>query len=305
MSRLILLVCALLISVVVATHVSVDVSVGEPHHMKSHHMKPHHPHHEEQFQEHNEVMPLVTLPHESESEAEIDMAADSNSRKDYSSDAEFLQVGSAAGDAPVANTAPVIAHGTANQHWGIDTSHYDHITDFKAIVAYLTKQGSGGTPFCIQKISEGAGGLDKTASRNIPAFQKEGCLTGAYHFMRVSAGVDAQVNVILNNRHGAKYVVLDAEIDEKNAGPTALAIIKKLEAHGIKPILYSMEWLAAKWGAKKWGVPLWIARYMKTPPKYGDLWQYTEKGRVPGCTTNVDLSKMLITNPTRFEEIFY
>jgi len=33
--------------------------------------------------------------------------------------------------------------------------------------------------------------------------------------MRVSAGVDAQVNVILNNRHVAKYVVLDAEIDEK------------------------------------------------------------------------------------------
>jgi len=123
--------------------------------------------------------------------------------------------------------------------------------------------------------------------------------------MRVSAGVDAQVNVILNNRHGAKYVVLDAEIDEKNAGPTALAILKKLEAHGIKPILYSMEWLAAKWGAKKWGVPLWIARYMKTPPKYGDMWQYTEKGRVPGCSTNVDLSKMLITTPARFEEIFY
>jgi len=218
-------------------------------------------------------------------------------------------VGAAASAPANAPEAPVnggssINHGKAGKHMGIDVSHYDPVTNYQEVVDKLRASGEGADPFCFQKISEGAGGIDRTAARNIPNFQKAGCLTGVYHFMRVSAGVNTQVNLILNNRHGSKYVMLDAELDERNAGPTALAIIKALQSHGIKPILYSGASLVSKWGARKWGVPLWIARYSSTAPAFGDIWQYTEKGRIAGVSSNVDLNRLMCT-PQRFEEIFY
>jgi len=293
MSRLALFLAFLLFASLVSAnvHVSVDVE-SSPRHHNPHH-KAHHeiPHHMQQ----------------EESEAEVDMAKD---LRGNDSNNNLPVVGGGAPVAPVeaasvAQGGKSINHGAAGNHIGLDVSHYDGtITNFKGVVDTLRKQGGGADPWCIQKVSEGSAGLDNTAAHNIPGFMNAGCLTGIYHFMRVSAGVDKQVALMLNNRHGAKYVVLDAELDERGAGPMAKAIIDKLATHEIKTILYTSAGLAQKWGARKWSVPLWIARYSSTKPAFGDLWQYTESGRITGVPSKVDLSRPICTK-ARFEEIFY
>jgi len=203
----------------------------------------------------------------------------------------------------VGATKPRIDNGKG-VHYGIDVSNYQHITNYGAIVSHLRSMGAGSTPFCWVKVTEGSGYTDPGAAGRISGFQKAGCLTGAYHFFHSSAGVNAQLNHLLANRHGAKYVMIDAELDEANAGPNALALIRGLQKKGIKPILYTAGWLASKWGATRWGVPLWIAAYGSKPSVKSDLWQYTDSARVPGVSGNVDLDKSTCTS-ARFEQIFY
>jgi len=280
-----LLVAFCLLAVIVCGNVSVDVNVAVGH--------PHHPHH-----------PEHVMPHHEEG-AEVDMV------QDHGSNVEAMPDAPASADLPVVRSGaeegkPTIEHGTGSgMHFGIDVSHYDNIHDYGQVVSALKSMGHGATPFCFVKISEGNANLDKTAPKHIANFMKEGCITGVYHFFHTSAGVNAQVNRIMSNLHGARYVMLDAELDEgRSAGPNALAVVKALQAKDVKVILYTNTPLAKKWNIKNWPVPTWIARYASAQPVvHTDIWQYTETGRIAGVSGKVDLNKSLCSKE-KFEEIF-
>jgi len=290
MKASLLLVALCLLAVIVCGNVSVDVNVA---------VNGHHPHHAHPHPHH-------LMPHH-EGAAGLDMAQDRESNVEAmpdvpaSSDLPVVQSGDSAVEGK-----PTIDHGTGSgMHFGIDVSHYDTIHDYGKVVAALKDMGKGATPFCFVKISEGNANLDKTAPKHIANFMKEGCITGVYHFFHTSAGVNAQVNRIMQNLHGARYVMLDAELDEgRTAGPNALAIIKALQAKEVKVILYTNTPLAKKWNIKNWPVPTWIARYASAQPVvHTDIWQYTESGRIAGTSGKVDLNKSLCTKE-KFEEIF-
>jgi len=262
MSRLALLVlCALLfISLVASTRVSVDVEVNQPQHHRSHHQQPHHNEHE------SNAKPELN-------EAEVDEA-------DFDS------------AAPVVGSSRIKA-GNKGHHCGIDVSAFNGKIQHKSVVASLEKCGGGATPFCFAKVSEGASDSDPEGAANIAGFESAGCLTGAYHYVDSSA-VDKQVANLLANRHGAKYVMIDAETAA--VAKNAQAIVKKLQARGIKPIVYSTAALHQQWQTNKWNVPQWVASYGSTKPSFGDLWQ-----QAPTGNTDHDQS---ICSESKFAQIF-
>jgi len=197
---------------------------------------------------------------------------------------------------------PRIVHGNG-VHYGVDVSSYQSFSNHQAVVDHLKGMGGGATPFCFIKISEGSSYVWSEAQSHISAFIKAGCLTGAYHFFHSASGVSAQLNRILSLKGEAKYVMIDAELDEAGAAGNLVALIKELHSHGIKPLLYTAGWLASQWGAESWGVPMWIASYGSAPSVHADIWQYTSTGVIPGIST-VDIDKSTCSE-ARFEEIFY
>jgi len=158
--------------------------------------------------------------------------------------------------------------------------------------------------FCFVKVSEGAtGGNWADSSHHIDEFKKAGCLTGAYHFFHAFDSVEAQYHNLMSHKGSAKYILLDIELGESGVPAVAKGLIAKLKAAGIKPIMYSAEGLVAEWGAESWGVPIWIAAYGSHPTVKAELWQYSDKGSVPGVST-VDMDKS-ICSEAEFEKIFY
>jgi len=196
---------------------------------------------------------------------------------------------------------PKIDHGDGT-HYGVDISAYQDVTSHANIVKDLTNMGKGATPFCFVKISEGDTYTWSGASTHIENFQKEGCLTGAYHFFHAYAGVSAQFDIIMRNLHGAKYLMLDIELPETNVPAVAKALIAELKGKGIHPIVYTAGWLAQEWGAESWGVPIWIAAYGSRPSVPAQIWQYTSSGVISGVST-VDVDKSLCSE-AEFETIF-
>ena len=156
---------------------------------------------------------------------------------------------------------------------------------------------------------------DPQFAKNWPGARMAGIPRGAYHFMhgRLSGREQAEYYLDAVDKAGGfapgdLLPVVDAEWPKEGG---ALFLINELWKYaevirqeiGVEPIIYTGAWY---WNpipgdkSQASASPLWLAGYTPNMPKAPepwidvDVWQFTDKGRVAGITTNVDLNRMIV-----------
>jgi len=192
---------------------------------------------------------------------------------------------------------------------GIDVSHWQGLIDWKLV-------STAGYKFAFLKASEFPLGkkdiwIDDTFSYNAQSCKLNNILFAPYHFYRTHIAPEVQAAGFLNAIKGIPYDLPPA-VDLEVSGITGTAYNAQLMAFlsiveaklGQKVIIYTSGsfWrsyaIYDKIANVDWviGHPLWVAQWSLTWP--GPLypfagwhfWQFTDKGRVPGIKTFVDLN---------------
>lgn len=179
----------------------------------------------------------------------------------------------------------------------IDLSHYN------TIPSSLQPAKDAGVVGVIHKMTEGMGGVDaKVGARKFMADQA-GLKWGLYHFLRPGNMID-QAHYFIGQANTASVLspgtLLAADYEDERV---SLADLQQFlttveDITGAVPVIYSGHVLKDKGGSKNQPsltqYRLWLAQYTSGPPtlpygwyKYW-IWQWTDKGNVPGINPPVD-----------------
>lgn len=202
--------------------------------------------------------------------------------------------------------------------YGMDVSHHQGTIDWTKVAASVT--GEFPLSFVIVKATEGKGFLDENLASNRAGAREAGLAFGAYLFYDPSDTPQSQAEFFIGNvplRAGDLPPVVDVE---KRAGSAEsfqqnlLACLRILESHyGVKPVIYASYKFRKRYLTSDEfdAYPFWVAHYYVDEPcedgTAWDLWQFTDRGRVPGIRGNTDLDvfagtsadfhKLLVTAP--------
>lgn len=177
---------------------------------------------------------------------------------------------------------------------GIDVSHHQGDIDWQ-------KVKSSGVDFAMIKATEGVGYVDPNFNRNACGATAAGLHIGAYHFLREGdAQEQARECVAAIKMFRWDYpIACDVEHNELlKLGKSDLTnmVIEFCEAihlAGYYPAVYTnLNWIKNYLDMERFKkYDLWFARY-NTVPGYGGvcIWQYSNAGKVPGISSNVDLN---------------
>lgn len=187
----------------------------------------------------------------------------------------------------------------ANLLKGIDISHWQTVTSFKAVK-------EDGIDFVYFKATEGNTYLDPTAIPRYNDAKANGLLVGFYHFARFANMQDAvaEADFFISKVGGLAVdlpFVLDLESDDNGLSVAelsaeAIAFCDRVASKTGKPVLiYTFPYFAKNQLDKSVGkYGLWYANYAGDKAD-GVIWQdwvalqYTDKGRVNGISGNVDM----------------
>lgn len=180
--------------------------------------------------------------------------------------------------------------------------------------------------FALMKSTEGTTIVDPYFERNFREAKRCGIIRGAYHFLSVNSPVEEQVEYFIANtplEPGDLPPVLDLEINKNVMARNHAKVVKMakkwlkaVEKHyGVKPIIYTYNNYYRDYlkGHGFDGYDFWIARYGAEPSATRwEIWQFTDKGRVPGINHAVDIDmfrgsyaellKYMKENPVRTRE---
>lgn len=193
-----------------------------------------------------------------------------------------------------------------NNAQGIDVSHWQGIIDWR-------KVQTSGKVFVYIKASQGVSGIDSQFVQNARGAKAAGMLVGVYHFITASSQNEAReeaqhfVNVMKKVGDAAWFDLppaLDYEDNPKGISTAQINtvaqafMVELTRLTGRKPILYTGNAFASNFNAALGVYDLWVARYSETRvpdnrPAWSKwtFWQYSDSGRVPGITGNVDLNE--------------
>jgi len=185
---------------------------------------------------------------------------------------------------------------------GFDVSNNNGRIDFK-------QAKKAGQDFVWIKAGEGDW-KDPTFQGNVKAAVAAGLEVGGYQFLRPKKGrTGAQEAKFFIDRLDAAGLgkgdlrpVLDVEattLDVKGTRQYVQSFVNSMQAHGFRPAIYTGAWF---WdphvGNENFGLPLWVSGYVPESklvlPKAWDsyaVWQYDDKGHVPGVVGGVDVNK--------------
>lgn len=201
--------------------------------------------------------------------------------------------------------------GLAEAATGPDVSAWQH--PHNQPINWAAVRGAGHT-FAFIKGTEGTSYVNPWLARDRAGAASAGLARGSYHFaspglpIRQTALAQAHYYVDHTGKHNAPGdlpPVLDLEVTGGLPAPqlvrwaaTWLQEVQHLT--GRQPIIYTYPgfWQHQMWNsAALRGYRLWLASYtdrhkVKIPGKWGEwtLWQYTDRGRVPGIPTPADIS---------------
>lgn len=181
---------------------------------------------------------------------------------------------------------------------GIDVSSYQGVIDWDSVAA-------AGYDFAIIKATEDDGYENPYFLESWVNAKHVGLIRGAYHFARPSLlDAAAEANyflAIVGELEQGDFLVLDIEAGDGDLGPWALEFLRHVESQvGFKPFVYSGAWFTGPHGfaddtaLAEYG--LWLASYTAAMPaapapwQFVAIWQYTDKGVVPGIKGDVDLN---------------
>ena len=192
------------------------------------------------------------------------------------------------GDALVSSDGPIP---------GLDVSKWQGEIDWEQVAG-------AGFQFAIIKATEGVSYTDPYFAANWEGAKAAGLLVSAYHMLWPNLSAEKQAAYFLatlGERKADLPLALDVEkAGQGNIGAVVEACAIAIEvADGRKPFIYTAQ---SFWGANVgWGpgwssYPAWVADYEAVAPampKGWDewtMWQYSNTGRVPGISGNVDLN---------------
>lgn len=191
---------------------------------------------------------------------------------------------------------------------GIDVASHQGNVDWPAVAA-------SGIAFGITKATGGTWYRNPTFAANWMGIKAAGLVRGAYHYAFESSGQDlpgdgpeAEADYFLAEIRRAggiepgDLLVLDIEDGEGKLGDWALRWCQHVErATGVKPLIYTGAWFSEPHGfalsSELAAYPLWLAAYQGSQPPAPApwdrvaMWQFTDKGAVPGISGPVDLNR--------------
>ncbi|MBP5560580.1 MAG: hypothetical protein J6X70_02080 [Muribaculaceae bacterium] len=182
---------------------------------------------------------------------------------------------------------------------GIDVSSYQHDIDWTSTAKDKNIQ------FVYIKATEGATHVSRHYRRNIEHARAQGVKVGAYHFFRTTSSLKSQFDNftrVVKVEEQDLLPLIDVETckgwSAQQLRDSVKVFADMLEAHyGCRPMIYaSSSFFNSYLGATFADYPLFIARYAQSEPRlnYGAkwiLWQFTDRGRIKGIDTMVDLSR--------------
>jgi lysozyme len=188
---------------------------------------------------------------------------------------------------------------------GVDVSRYQGTINWSAVK-------DDGVHFAFIKATEGGDLTDPTFARNWRNSKRAGVIRGAYHFYRPGTDAARQARHFLRTvklSEGDLPPVLDVEVHGgigstrlQRGVRTWLRIVE--EETGKRPIVYTNPGFARRLaGGNFRRHALWIAHYRSAAPRvptgWGKwtFWQHSERGRVDGIRTRVDINRFRGTLP--------
>jgi len=191
---------------------------------------------------------------------------------------------------------------------GIDVSHHNGAIDWPTLSTSPVR-------FVFLKATEGLDYVDPTFESNLSAALGSGLVVGAYHFFHPNADPLRQASHFLSTFDNRAEIMtaLDVEWtgtpnewDAVNLAESCRNVRAFLDAvkmrTGRLPFLYFSPAFATQYlnMLPMADIKTWVAKYGDTPPAHYAVWQYSEKGTVPGIEgSGVDLDRFEGT----FEEL--
>ena len=141
---------------------------------------------------------------------------------------------------------------------------------------------------------------DKQFMRNARECERLGIPYGVYLYSyakteRAARGEAVHALRLIEGRNLTFPVYFDSEElgTEKAAKKCAIAFCKVIAGAGYTPGVYASEswWRSNLKGVDQWSK--WVAKWSGLKPSISnfDIWQYSDKGRIPGIKGNVDLDR--------------
>lgn len=183
---------------------------------------------------------------------------------------------------------------------GIDVARYQKNIDWKKVFNDIGKDA-----FVYVKCTEGATHSDPKYKTNAAGAKKVGLRVGGYHFFRMTSSAQAQFKNFkkaLDTIGPDLIPMVDVETDDGYATKLiqdSLQVFLNLleKEYGKKPMIYGTQRSYNTYCAPRFNsYPLYIGRYGNQVPvvkgsSHYTIWQYSEKGKVKGINTDVDLCK--------------
>lgn len=183
---------------------------------------------------------------------------------------------------------------------GIDVARYQKNINWEKVSKNIGKDA-----FVYVKCTEGASHSDPKYKTNAKGAKKAGLHVGGYHFFRMTSSSQDQFNSFkkaLDNIDPDLIPMVDVETGDgysTNQIQDSLQVFLDLleKEYGKKPMIYGTQRSYNTFCAPRFNsYPLYIGRYGKNVPvvkgpSHYTIWQYSEKGKVHGIKTTVDLCK--------------
>jgi len=183
---------------------------------------------------------------------------------------------------------------------GIDVSHHQGDIDWPLLFDELRYDTIIKFVYC--KATEGTNHFDSRWAENRQTLNDMGIRNGAYHFFNPTNPPRPQVKHFLNHwkhRDIDLPPMLDVETegysDEDLRAKMKIWLVEVENLTGQRPIIYtSYHFFETKFNHDFKKYNFWIASYTRKPLSLEDKrvihWQYSETGKIPGCSELVDLN---------------
>ena len=189
---------------------------------------------------------------------------------------------------------------TNSSSLGIDVSHHNGDIDWNLL---RSKQN---LDFVYIKATEGATHVDKNYFKNVEGANAAGYSIGSYHFFRMTSSAHDQFKNFHNAivEAGKQSLIPMVDVETTDGHPISqlqdslnvfISLIKK--EFGVFPMIYGTNKSYNSYcGGNFNNFHLYIGRYGNKPPiikgkGHYTIWQYSEKGRLPGIPKPVDIAK--------------
>ena len=180
---------------------------------------------------------------------------------------------------------------------GIDVSKYQLTIDWQEI------KKNPKIKYVYIKATEGCDHTDHRYEDNIRNARSHGVKVGSYHYLTNRSSATAQFqNFVRTARKDEQDLIPFIDVEECNRWTSqqlrdSLKVFADLleDYYGCKPLIYTSESFFKKHLGRAFkDYPLFIAKYSDNAPNIGYnwvMWQYSDKGTIPGIKSKVDLSR--------------